>query len=110
MQPPWPLLRGFYVPIYRRRSMRADAIRQALKEVDVGERVVAFRIHKGWSQQRLSEELGVNQPHVSQIENDHRRPSAFLVRKLAYALDVTAEELLLGELPTRSTDKTQAVA
>lgn len=90
--------------------MRADAIRHALKEVDLGERVVAFRIQKGWSQQRLSEELGVNQPHVSQIENDHRRPSAFLVRKLAYALDVTAEELLLGELPTRGSTNAKAVA
>jgi transcriptional regulator with XRE-family HTH domain len=91
--------------------MRADAIRHALKEVDLGEHIVAFRIQKGWSQQRLAEELGTNQPHVSQIENDHRRPSAFLVRKLAYALDVTAEELLLGELPTRSSEhKTKAVA
>ena len=90
--------------------MRADAIRHALKEVDLGERIVAFRIRKGWSQQMLAEVLGVNQSHVSQIENDHRRPSAFLVRKLAYALDATAEELLLGELPTSSSDKAKAVA
>jgi transcriptional regulator with XRE-family HTH domain len=90
--------------------MRADAIRQALEEVDLGERIVAFRIRKGWSQQMLAGVLGVNQPHISQIENDHRRPSAFLVRKLAYALDVTAEDLLLGEVPTRNSDKAQVVA
>ena len=90
--------------------MRADEIKTVLKEIDLGERIVAFRLQKGWTQGDLAQICRSNARHLSQLENDQLVPTPRVVRKLAYALDVSTEELLMGPLPTRSSSRSTAVA
>jgi transcriptional regulator with XRE-family HTH domain len=91
--------------------MRADDIKKALEGIDLGERVVAFRLQKGWSQGELARALEMTHPYLSQLENDRMVPSPRMVRKLAYVFDTTTEDLLRGPLPTRSgPSKPKAVA
>ena len=90
--------------------MRADEIKEALREVDLGERVVAFRLQQGWSQGELAEACSTDNQYISRLENDRLVPSPRVVRKLAYIFDTTTEDLLMGPLPTRSSSKPKAVA
>ena len=90
--------------------MRADEIKEALGGVDLGERVVAFRLQRGWSQGELARALEMTHPYLSQVENDRLVPSPRMVRKMAFIFDTTTEELLRGPLPTRSSSKAKAAA
>jgi transcriptional regulator with XRE-family HTH domain len=47
-----------------------------------------IRSERGWSQQRLSEESGVNKATINQIERGRRSPNVETLERLADALDV----------------------
>jgi transcriptional regulator with XRE-family HTH domain len=57
----------------------------ALKEV---------RTRQGMTQQQLAESAGINTAQVSHLETDRQEPSARMIRKLAEALNCSADELL----------------
>ena len=61
-------------------------IAEKLPQVTAG--IAALRLRKGWSQQRLAQEIGTSQPHIARIE---RGQDILLdtARRLARALDVT---------------------
>lgn len=53
-----------------------------------------FRIAKGYSQTELSKLLNVSQNTISQWESGARKPDIITLKKLAYILGCTTDELL----------------
>ncbi len=60
----------------------------------IGERVRQARIWQGLSQKQLARTAGLDPSHVSHIECGRRDPSCINLRKLAEALEVSADFLL----------------
>lgn len=65
----------------------------------LGQRIVQFRKAKGLSQEALADLVGVSRQAVSKWELDEAQPDAAKIVLLAQALDVTTDQLLLGEVP-----------
>ncbi len=63
----------------------------------MGSRICHLRKEKSFSQEALSEKLGVSPQAVSKWENDQTCPDISLLPKLAKILDITVDELLTGE-------------
>lgn len=53
-----------------------------------------YREKMGITQAELAKELGVSQPAVAQWENGIRKPDIYMLKKIAYALKCTTDELL----------------
>jgi transcriptional regulator with XRE-family HTH domain len=53
-----------------------------------------FRKVKGWSQKKLSDESGVSQTYISELEANKKQPTVIIAQKLATALNVTLSDLL----------------
>lgn len=52
-------------------------------------------LQKGKTQKQIAEEMGSHQSHISDWLNGHKIPNSASLFKLAKALDLTPEELLL---------------
>lgn len=57
-----------------------------------------MRRREGLTQTELAERAGVAQTVLSQYERGVRNPSAYVLARLAKALDVTMDELMYGEI------------
>jgi transcriptional regulator with XRE-family HTH domain len=79
--------------------MHAWWVASGERSMRFGERVRDLRIAKGLSQRKLGERLGVSFTYVSKIENEKLdsgdSPSEQLICKIAKAIDVDEEELLI---------------
>lgn len=53
-----------------------------------GEKVKLFRHEKGWSQEKLALEAGIDRTYVPSIEKGERNVSIVVVEKLAIALGI----------------------
>lgn len=53
-----------------------------------GEKVKFFRLEKGWSQEKLALEAGLDRTYLPSIEKGERNVSITVVEKLAIALGV----------------------
>ena len=62
-------------------------------DIKLGQKVKKLRNQKGWTQDQLSEKLGVSMKHVQFIEGAHRKPSLKLLSKIAKTLGVRVSEL-----------------
>ena len=60
----------------------------------LGKRIKELRIGKSMSQPQLAEAVGVSNGIISIWENNINEPKASYVKKLAIALDTTADYLL----------------
>ena len=60
----------------------------------LGKRIRELRIGKGITQPQLAQELGVSKGIISVWENNINEPKATYVKKLALALECTADYLL----------------
>ncbi len=58
--------------------------------------VKRLRKQRGWSQERVAHESGLNPSYVPKIERSEREPGVRTVSKLATALGVSAAELFEG--------------
>ncbi len=74
-----------------------------------------IRNERGWSQQRLSDESGVNKATINQIERGRRSPNLETLEKLADALNVgvgdffpKAQASLWSEKPMRSQERRES--
>ena len=56
--------------------------------------LAAFRKRKGWSQQKLSDQSGVSQTYISELEADKKKPTVLVAQKIAAALGITLSKLL----------------
>lgn len=63
---------------------------------DDGETVRTLRLHKGWSQIRLSEALGTSQSHVARIERGTENLSIETCRRLSAVLGIDLNTLDLA--------------
>lgn len=65
----------------------------------LGERIKALRKEHGWSQAELGERIGTDSQRVSRYENERITPSIDAIIRLATALDVSIDYLLLEGAP-----------
>ena len=63
----------------------------------LADRIKHLRKQKGWSQTELAEQIGVHLSHINRLETGKYKPSLGVLKKLAYALDVSLDTLA-GEI------------
>ena len=63
-----------------------------------GRNVRQTRKSRGWTQEQLAFEAGVKRAYLSEIENGQRNVSLDVVEKLATALDVSPDSLMLPKI------------
>lgn len=68
---------------------------------DLGARIAATRKERGLTQQALAEELGIAQQTLAHYEVARARIAADLLPRLAERLDLSLDELLMGEPTVR---------
>ncbi len=57
--------------------------------------IYQIREEKGLSQIELAKRSGVSQAFISQIEKGEKVPTVFIAKKLATALDITVDEMIV---------------
>lgn len=67
----------------------------------IGERIKQPRKEQKWSQGDLAAKVGGDAGQISRYENGHIAPSADAIVRLAEALDVSCDYLLLDDAPLR---------
>lgn len=67
----------------------------------VGERIQELRLGLGWSRRRLSEEAGVSQRFLAEVEGGQGNISLLKLEQIADALNTTPGELLRGRFEPR---------
>jgi transcriptional regulator with XRE-family HTH domain len=60
----------------------------------LGKEIKKARIEQGLKQKELKERTGLSQKYLSQIENDAVDPRVSVLKKIAQALQVSADSLL----------------
>ena len=63
-------------------------------DVDFSEKLLYLRTKKGLTQQQLSELVGVKVLQIRRYETNQSQPTLGVIKKLAIALNVTADELI----------------
>ncbi|MCR4880221.1 MAG: helix-turn-helix domain-containing protein [Bacilli bacterium] len=61
-----------------------------------GMRVRYLRTLKGYSQEELALESGINKNYISDLERGKRNPTLVIMEKLAIAFDIPLSELTKG--------------
>ncbi|MGE3242028.1 MAG: helix-turn-helix domain-containing protein [Pirellulales bacterium] len=77
--------------------------------IHLGKTIKKLRVDRGISQQKLAESADVTPSFLSLLENDHRRPSLLVLRRLAVALEVPEEVLIWDsvDLPSNLSEADQ---
>jgi transcriptional regulator with XRE-family HTH domain len=71
------------------------ALLQEIRPYELGSRLRAARLSRGWTQTELAGDL-VSVGYVSRLESGHRRPNAEVLEALAQRLGVSTDVLLRG--------------
>lgn len=69
------------------------------KDIDyslIGERIREARKKKGWSQEKLSEEIDIATAFLSRVETGHSQINLKRLAQISRALDVPMESLITG--------------
>jgi transcriptional regulator with XRE-family HTH domain len=75
--------------------------------------VMRIRQARGMSQQQLAERAGLKQPRIAEIERSDANPTLLTISRIAYALGVTPDRLLVDKdqkLPADASDTATASA
>ena len=67
----------------------------------IGKRIQKARNACGFTQEALSEKIGVSTNYLSKVEGGHERPNLELLGKISVATDVSLPELLTGVVEER---------
>lgn len=78
--------------------MARPRVKVTLTKADLGHRLKAARIRRGFTQAKLAALLDVTQARVSDIERGARKPSLQQLARLSRALKVPVDELLTGQI------------
>jgi len=70
----------------------------------LGERIRELRKERGWSQAELGKLIGTDSQYVSRYENGRITPSADALVRIASALEVSTDYLLLEGVPRKVLD------
>jgi len=71
------------------------------KEIEVGQRIAAWRRERGLSQGVVSRKAGIHPSYLSRIENGRVHPTVATAMRIARAMRVTPNELLGTAQPKR---------
>lgn len=91
----WPTSRQLSPRIRAFVSFLAENLKVGALIETFGRNVRQARKGKGWPQEQLAFEAGVKRAYLSEVENGQRNVSLDIVEKLAKALDVSPEGLML---------------
>ena len=72
-----------------------------------GDNLKDIRTKKNISQGELAEMIGVHATHISRYERNLTSPSVDVMKKIAEALNVTADQLIYGDAQQKAKDKIQ---
>ena len=64
----------------------------------LGKRIRALRMEKGWSQQDLAYQMGMEKSNLSVIENGKSNPQVLTIARIACALEVQPVQLFAFEV------------
>ena len=67
----------------------------------LGERIRQLRKEAGWSQAELAERVGTDSQRISRYENGRITPSLDAIVRIAEALNVSIDHLLVDNVPRR---------
>ncbi len=73
----------------------------------IGARVRHHRKQSGLSQEELAEQAETSRVYISNIERGEAAPSLEVLLNIANALNVSADDLLAGNLLSANTDRTE---
>ena len=76
-------------------NLADSALLQEIRPYELGSRLRAARLARGWTQTELAGDL-VSVGYVSRLESGHRRPNAEVLEALAQRLGVSTDQLLRG--------------
>jgi len=62
----------------------------------LGRRIAYLRQKRGWSQEQLGFESGINRNYISDIEKGRRNPTLMMLVRLATAFELDLAALLKG--------------
>jgi transcriptional regulator with XRE-family HTH domain len=65
--------------------------------IEFGQRVAALRKQRAFTQAQMAQRLGVSQQTITALEHGRRRIPLSLLPELAQSLDVSIEELIVGD-------------
>jgi transcriptional regulator with XRE-family HTH domain len=65
--------------------------------MDFAQRLAAFRKERGLTQQALADRVGVHLTQINRYETGDSQPTLDVIRRLAIALTVSADELIFGK-------------
>lgn len=68
----------------------------------IGKRIKQLRIAKGFTQQELAEQANISTTHMSVIERGVKFPRLDTFIRIANALEVSADTLLIGQVENTS--------
>ncbi len=75
------------------------------KELEAGTRIMVLRTQKGYSREYLSEKAGISSKFLYEIEIRGKGFSATTLLRLATALEVTTDYIMVGEGNPRYDEK-----
>ncbi|RDL42953.1 transcriptional regulator [Marinomonas piezotolerans] len=68
---------------------------QFVEPLELGKRVKAIRLTKGWTLEEVSKRTGIARSTLSKIENDQVSPSFAIVQKLIHGLEMELPQLFV---------------
>ena len=71
---------------------------------DFGQQIRKLRRQKGWTQERLAEEVRISQTHLGEIERGRKIPGFFTFVELVICLDASADEILFEHREKNQSD------
>jgi XRE family transcriptional regulator, regulator of sulfur utilization len=63
---------------------------------DLAINVWRVREERGWTQQQLAQRAGIKQPRIAEIERSDANPTLLTISRIAHALGVTPDRLLVN--------------
>lgn len=64
---------------------------------EAGQRIVALRKTKGWTQEELAEAAKLQRSYLAAVERGTKQPSIYMLAAISSATNVTIDWLLLGK-------------
>lgn len=80
-----------------------------MAKMDIGARIRYFRRLRGFSQEQLSLQTGLNTAFLGHLEQGLKSPTIMTLEKLVRALNITFEELFAEESSAPNPDREQAL-
>ena len=77
--------------------MKGTFMRIAKDSGILSNRIRTIRNSRGWTQQRLAEEINVHPTYVSRIESCKKIPTFYIISRIAEVLEIETYELLMDD-------------